>query len=85
MMMFWKKKNETGLHLKYIDLLTEINILKSQFKQLDLEQTTLENFVKEKIRKVYKRNDESEETQDINNSVLLPDHGFNKFDKKSRF
>ncbi len=81
--MFWKKKSELSSLTKLTELIIEVNVLKSQVKNLELDFETLRNFVKEKIRKTYKQ--DAETTEDINNSVLLPDNGFNKFNKKGGF
>jgi len=74
--MFWKKKDNTGIIVAITNLRLDVDEVKSKVKQLELEQLTLENYVKNKIKKSRPKDDE--ETQDINNTVLLPDNGFTK-------
>jgi len=77
--MFWKKKRtENRLYLKFLDHQIDIDVLKSDIKRLDKDITALEMFVNIKMQKSKMKNLKDEETQDINNTVLLPDNGIAK-------
>lgn len=66
--LFHKKLNSS----EFIELKTALESLKIQFKSLELE---LELVIK-KLKFKYKiSNKDPEETQDLKNSVLLPDNG----------